>query len=104
MEQLRISYEDAREVGRKIMNEASKYEQIYSQEIYTNFKSKLQECFKGDDADTAIAQLDGLRDDFEAMKNVVNEYGMKILRAVDSYEADMEANKAAAAKLTANRK
>lgn len=104
MENTRINYEATRELGRKIQNEASKYESIYSQEIYGSFKSSLQNCFQGDDADTAIAQLDGLRDDFEAMKNVVSEYGRRLIKAGDNYEEDMRASQQSASRLTANRK
>ena len=99
-----IDYEKTRELGREIMKEAGEYESIYSQEIYGSFKTSLQNCFKGDDADTAISQLDGLRDDFDAMKTVISEYGKRLVKAGDDYEEDMRSQKAAAGRLTANRK
>ncbi len=104
MEKTRISYEATRDLGNRIQNEANEYQRIYSDEIYSTFKTKLQDCFQGDDATTAIGQLDGLRNDFDAMKSVIEQYGKQLVKAADSYEADMRALKTEASTLTANRK
>ncbi len=103
MEKTRISYEDTRQLGNQLKNKANEYQQIYAQDIYSTFKTNLKECFQGDDADAAITQLDGLRDDFDAMTEVITEYGNKLIKAADNYEEDMIASKLSASKLTANR-
>lgn len=104
MEKTRISYEETRQLGEKLKTEAGNYQQIYSTDIYTNFKNALQNCFQGDDATTAIEQLDGLRDDFDAMKEVITQYGNQLIKAANDYEEDMRASKGGAANLPANRK
>ena len=104
MEKTKISYEATRQLGENIKSEAGKYQDIYSTEIYSNFKSALQNCFQGDDATTAIEQLDGLRDDFDAMKEVITQYGNQLINAAKDYEEDMRASKIAASNLKANRK
>ena len=104
MEKTKISYEATRELGNKIQSEASTYQDIYAQQLYTTFKNSLQNCFQGDDATTAIEQLDGLRDVFDAMKEVITQYGKQLVKAADNYEADMLALKTAGGNLTANRK
>lgn len=104
MEQTRINYQETRALGEQLKREASMYEQIYSSQIYTNFKNSLEACFQGDDATTAINQLNALRDDFDAMTNVITQYGDQLIKAAQSYEDDMRASKAIASNLTANRK
>ncbi len=104
MEKTKISYEETRNLGNNIQKEANEYQRIYSDEIYSAFKTKLQSCFQGDDAATAIEQLDGLRNDFDAMKNVIEQYGKQLVKAADNYETDMRALKTDASNLTANRK
>lgn len=104
MEKTRINYEATRQLGEKIKAEAGAYQEIYATQIYSTFKNSLQNCFQGDDATTAIEQLDGLRDDFDAMKEVITQYGNQLIKAAQDYEEDMRASKNAAASLTANRK
>lgn len=104
MEKTRISYEETRQLGEKLKNEATAYQQIYSTDIYTNFKNSIQNCFQGDDATTAIEQLDGLRDDFDAMKEVITQYGNQLIKAANDYEEDMRASKTQASQLPSNRK
>lgn len=104
MEKTKINYEATRELGNKIQTEANNYQNIYSQQLYTTFKNSLQNCFQGDDATAAIEQLDGLRDDFDAMKEVVTQYGKQLVKAAQDYEEDMRASKVAASVLTTNRK
>ncbi len=104
MEKTRINYEATRQLGEDIKKEAAAYEAIYADQIYKTFKTSLQNCFQGDDATTAIEQLDGLRDDFEAMKEVITQYGNQLIKAANNYEEDMRASKLTASTLTANRK
>ncbi len=104
MEKTRIDYEATRELGDSIQTEAGVYQDIYATQIYTTFKTSLQNCFQGDDATAAIEQLDGLRDDFDAMRDVITQYGKQLVSAACDYEEDMQASKIAAAALTANRK
>lgn len=104
MEKTRISYEATRQLGERLKTEASSYQEIYATQIYTTFKNSLQNCFQGDDATTAIEQLDGLRDDFDAMTEVITQYGNQLIKAASDYEEDMRASKIAASNLTANRK
>ncbi len=104
MEKTKINYEATRELGNKIQTEANNYQNIYSQQLYGTFKTSLQSCFQGDDATSAIEQLDGLRDDFDAMKEVITQYGKQLVKAADNYEADMLALKNATIPLKANRK
>ncbi len=104
MEKTRINYEATRQLGNDIQKEAGVYQNIYSEQIYTTFKNLLQNCFQGDDATTAIEQLDGLRNDFDAMKEVITQYGVQLVKAADNYEEDMRASKVEASALTANRK
>lgn len=104
MENTKVNYAATRELGTKIQSEANNYQNIYTQQLYGTFKTSLQSCFQGDDATTAMEQLDGLRDDFEAMKEVITQYGKQLVKAADDYEADMLALKTRGANLTANRK
>lgn len=104
MEKARVNYEATRELGKQIKGEAEAYEQIYSTQIYTNFKEALQNAFQGDDATKAIEQLDALRNDFDAMKQVIWEYGNQLEKAANNYEEDMRASALKASKLTVNRK
>lgn len=104
MEKTKINYQETREVGKKIIGYAEGYEQIYSQDLYNSFRNNLNSCFKGDDATVAIGQLDALRDDFVAMKNVIWQYGNQLIKAADAYEEDMGASKHLAGSLTGNRK
>ena len=104
MEKTRINYESTRQLGESIQREADSYQNIYAQQIYTTFKNSLQNCFQGDDATAAIEQLDALRDDFDAMKDVISQYGKQLVKAAQDYEEDMRASKIAASSLTSNRK
>lgn len=104
MEKTKVNYEETRAVGKKIMQYADGYGQIYSQQLYTTFKNSLENCFQGDDAKAAMAQLDALRDDFEAMKEVVWRYGKQLENAANGYEEDMGVSALKAGKLTGNRK
>ena len=104
MEKTRINYEETKRLGEEIKTQANEYQQIYSNEIYSSFKTKLESCFQGDDATTAIEQLDGLRDDFDAMKEVITQYGNQLIEAAQNYEEDMIASKGGASMLTSNRK
>lgn len=104
MQNTKINYEATRELGTKIQTEANNYQNIYAQQLYGTFKTALQNCFQGDDATSAMEQLDGLRDDFEAMKEVITQYGKQLVKSADNYEADMLALKASSVNLTANRK
>ena len=104
MEKTKISYEATRQLGERLKTEANNYQEIYAAQIYTNFKNSLQNCFQGDDATTAIEQLDGLRDDFDAMKEVITQYGNQLIKAAHNYEEDMRASKIAASSLITNRK
>lgn len=104
MEMTKINYENTRELGRQIQNEATAYEGIYSRQIYGTFRNKLQDCFQGDDATLAIERLDALRNDFEAMKEVITQYGKQLVKVAESYEQDMNALKTTAGSLTADRK
>ena len=104
MEKTRISYEATRQLGDSIQKEATVYQDIYAQQIYTTSKNMLQNCFQGDDATTAMEQLDGLRNDFDAMRDVIMQYGKQLVKAAQDYEEDMSASKVAASNLTANRK
>lgn len=104
MENTKINYEATRELGTKIQKEANNYQNIYSQQLYGTFKTALQKCFQGDDATTAMEQLDGLRDDFDAMTEVITQYGKHLVKSADNYEADMQALKIAGGNLTTNRK
>lgn len=104
MQNTKINYETTRDLGTKIQNEANNYQTIYTQQLYGTFKTALQSCFQGDDATSAMEQLDGLRDDFEAMKEVVTQYGKQLVKAANDYEADMLALKQQGANLTSNRK
>lgn len=104
MEKTRINYEATRNLGENVQREAANYQNLYTQQIYGTFKNMLQNCFQGDDATTAINQLDALRNDFDAMYEVMMQYGKQLVKAANDYEADMQASKALAAKLTGNRK
>ncbi len=104
MEKARVNYQATRELGKQIKGEAEAYEQIYSTQIYTNFKEALQNAFQGDDATTAIERLDELKDDFVAMKKVIWEYGQQLVKAADNYEQDMQGSGRIASKLAVNRK
>lgn len=104
MEKTKISYQATRDLGNQIQREANTYQSIYAQQLYTTFKNALQNCFQGDDATTAIQQLDGLRDDFDAVTEVVTQYGKQLVKAAENYETDMHAEKAKAAQLTSNRR
>lgn len=104
MQNTKINYEATRDLGNKIQNEANNYQNIYSQQLYGTFKTALQSCFQGDDATSAMEQLDGLRDDFDAMKEVITQYGKQLVKSADGYEADMLSLKSNSVNLTANRK
>lgn len=104
MEKTRINYQETRDLGEQLKKEAAAYQEIYTSQIYTNFKNSIEACFQGDDATTAINQLDALRDDFDAMTNVITQYGNQLIKAAQGYEDDMRASKVAASALTANRK
>ena len=104
MEKTKINYEATRQLGDSIQKEASVYQDIYAQQIYSTFKNSIQNCYQGDDATTAIGQLDGLRNDFDAMRDVITEYGKQLVKAAQDYEEDMRASKVAASDLAANRK
>lgn len=93
MEKTRINYDATRQLGKNIQSEAANYQNIYVQQIYQSFKNNLQNCFQGDDATAAINQLDALRDDFDAMYEVISQYGKQIVKAANDYEQDMIAIK-----------
>ena len=103
MKKIILDYEALKQVGEDIKKQAQIYEEIYTQQIYTTFRNSLQNSFQGDDAKTAIEQLDGLRDDFDAMRYVITQYGNHLVKTALDYEEDMRALKVCGGGLRSNR-
>lgn len=104
MDETKINFEATEQLGDSVQKEAAIYQEIYAQQIYTSFKNSLQNSFQGDDATIAIEQLDSLRKDFDAMRDVIAQYGKQLVRAADGYEQDMLMLKGDAGNLPSSRK
>lgn len=104
MDETKINFEATKQLGDSVQKEAGIYQEIYAQQIYTSFKNALQNSFQGDDATIAIEQLDSLRKDFDAMRDVIAQYGKQLVRAADGYEQDMLMLKGDAGNLPSSRK
>lgn len=103
MAETRLNYANLRDFAKRIHELGVHYGDIYKDQLYDSFENKLKEAFQGDDATTAIGQLDALRDDFEAMEQTIEAYSKHLYRAADAYEETMGNLQKQAQNLTGNR-
>ena len=92
------------ELAGNIKKLASEYQGLYTNDLYGTFETQMKQAYQGDDADAAITQLDGFKDDFDAMYSVINEYGKHLENALEAYKQAQQKNTQDAASLPANRK
>lgn len=81
-----LDYAKLREFAKRIHDLGVSYNRIYNDRLYGSFEPKLKEAFQGDDADTAVRQLEALKDDFEAMESTIEAYSKHLYSAADAYE------------------
>lgn len=99
-----LRYKELRDLADRVKTLGENYRSIYSDQLYGKFKVNLKNAFQGDDADVAMAQLDGLNDDFEAMYQTIIAYSKHLSNAAEAYETKMKAMTKAAQNLTRDRK
>lgn len=99
-----LRYNELRDLADRIKTLAEQYKSIYEDRLYGSFKKDLKNAFKGDDAETAMGQLDGLNDDFDAMYTTIMKYSKHLSAAADAYEKKMIALNREAQNLTRDRK
>ena len=99
-----LRYKELRDLADRIKKLAEQYKTIYEERLYGSFKRDLKNAFQGDDAETAMGQLDGLSDDFEAMYTTITKYGQHLSNAADAYENKMKALNREAQNLNRDRK
>ncbi len=101
---IEITAANLEELAATIKRLASEYQALYTNDLYGTFENTMKQGYQGDDADAAITQLEGFRDDFEAMYTVINEYGKHLENALEAYKQAQAKNTQDAANLPANRK
>lgn len=101
---LQITAGKLEELANSVKKLASEYQALFVNELYGTFENKMKTAYQGDDADAAITQLEGFRDDFEAMYTVINEYGKHLENALETYKQAQAKNTQDATNLPANRK
>lgn len=92
-----LRYKELRDLADRIKKLAEQYKTIYEERLYGSFKRDLKNA-------TAMGQLDGLSDDFEAMYTTITKYGQHLSNAADAYENKMKALNREAQNLTRDRK
>lgn len=85
MESITATYEDMRRTATEVDTLADDYENLY-QRFLSEVEKLTKTDFKGIEADTFYERVNGFRDDFSKMKQLMNDYATFIRQTADSYE------------------
>lgn len=81
-----------------VKTKADEYNQSYTA-LFATVKD-LASSWVGADSTAFTNQIEGFRDDFQRMEQLMRDYAAYLEKVVQTYEAEIEANKLDAAKLS----
>ncbi len=85
MESITVITEKLVNAANKVDNIAAEYERTYGA-LLNDVSTFTQTDWKGDDADAFRNKVEGFRDDFANMKNLMNEYANHLRKSAKLYE------------------
>ncbi len=89
MESIKVTPETLRSKADEIIDKAGQYYTTYG-ELLEEARALTTDGWKGDDATKFYDQIDGFRDDFKKMKELMDEYAEFLKEAASSYEANQQ--------------
>lgn len=90
MESIKVTTENLRNAASTVDNLAIEYNQEYAA-LFQDVETLTSTDYTGDDASAFRSQVEGFRDDFNKMKQLMNEYANYLRQAAATYE-DTQAN------------
>lgn len=90
MESIKVTTEDLRNAASTVDNLAIEYDKEYAA-LFQDVETLTSTDYTGDDATAFRNQVEGFRDDFNKMKQLMNEYADYLRQAAATYE-DTQAN------------
>lgn len=90
MESIKVTTEDLRNAASTVDNLAIEYDKEYAA-LFQDVETLTSTDYTGEDASAFRSQVEGFRDDFNKMKQLMNEYADYLRQAASSYE-DAQAN------------
>ena len=90
MESIKVTTEDLRNAASTVDNLAIEYDKEYAA-LFQDVETLTSTDYTGDDATAFRNQVEGFRDDFNKMKQLMNEYADYLRQAASTYE-DTQAN------------
>ena len=85
MESIKVTTEDLRNAAATVDNLAIEYDKEYAA-LFQDVETLTSTDYTGDDASAFRSQVEGFRDDFNKMKQLMNEYADYLRQAASSYE------------------
>ena len=86
-----VTTDEMRSLASKIEGLATEYESIYTNDIYGTGIEQLKAAYVGEDADAVVNQLEGFRDDFQNLKQVIDQYAAYLRSAAKAYDDAQDA-------------
>lgn len=90
MESIKVTTEDLRNAASTVDNLAIEYDKEYAA-LFQDVETLTSTDYTGDDATAFRNQVEGFRDDFNKMKQLMNEYADYLRQAAATYE-DTQSN------------
>lgn len=77
---------DMRKLARRLEQLSDEYQYIYERELYGRITEQIRAAYKGVDAEAMIHGLEEFRNDFNRMKNVIDQYAAHLRQAAMRYD------------------
>ena len=90
MDSIKVTTEDLRNAASNVDNLAIEYSKEYAA-LFQDVETLTSTDYTGDDATAFRNQVEGFRDDFEKMKDLMNQYAEYLRQAAATYE-DTQSN------------
>lgn len=90
MESIKVTTENLRDAATTVDSLAIEYDKEYAA-LFQDVETLTTTDYTGDDATAFRNQVEGFRDDFNKMKQLMNEYADYLRQAATTYE-DTQAN------------
>lgn len=85
MDSIKVDTQKLRDQATKVENEATEYVNTY-EKLYNEVAEFTSTDYVGDEGDAFREQIEGFRDDFQKMKNLMEDYAKYLRSAAQSYD------------------
>ncbi len=89
MDKIRVTPDELRIGARKVDNEAAHYHSLYTN-LLADVQTMTATDWTGEDATTFYNQVEGFRNDFDKMKELMCDYANFLRIAADNYQNTQE--------------